>query len=90
MEAAIPVASAHSIACAKNIERVVASIDATITENESYLGELDSYAGDGDHGIGMARGTHAALNGIKQVVSRSAGVGTALEKAGDSWADRAL
>ena len=89
VEAAIPVASAHSIACAKNIERVVASIDATITENESYLGELDSYAGDGDHGIGMARGTHAALNGIKQVVSRSAGVGTALEKAGDSWADRA-
>ena len=89
LEEVIPEASAESISCAKNIEKVIASIDATITKNEVHLGQLDSYAGDGDHGIGMARGTHAALTGAKKFVALNAGVGTTLEKAGDSWADRA-
>jgi len=89
LEEVIPHASAESISCATSLERVIASIDATITKNEAHLGRLDSYAGDGDHGIGMARGTHAALTSAKKFVALKAGAGTLLEKAGDSWADRA-
>jgi len=89
LEEVIPHASAESISCATSLERVIASIDATITKNEAHLGQLDSYAGDGDHGIGMARGTHAALTSAKKFVALKAGAGTLLEKAGDSWADRA-
>ncbi|MEI8222705.1 MAG: dihydroxyacetone kinase family protein [Actinomycetes bacterium] len=89
LEEVIPHASEESISCATSLERVIASIDATITKNEAHLGQLDSYAGDGDHGIGMARGTHAALTSAKKFVALKAGAGTLLEKAGDSWADRA-
>jgi dihydroxyacetone kinase len=37
----------------------------TIEEMESELGRLDAAAGDGDHGVGMARGLRAAVEAIE-------------------------
>lgn len=89
VEVDLPEASAESIKCAKKIENIISRIDMTVATNEVHLGLLDSYAGDGDHGIGMVRGTHAALNGANKALALGAGAGTTLEKAGESWADRA-
>jgi dihydroxyacetone kinase len=88
-EAAVPPSSAESRQAA---ERVLAALDAaraTIDANADELGRIDSVAGDGDHGIGMQRGVHAAAEAATNAVARGAGAGTALAWAGDAWADRA-
>ena len=56
-----------------------------IKASEQMLGELDSKTGDGDHGIGMARGT----KGAKEFVSRKAGAGTVelLSAAAEGWSE---
>ena len=89
VEAEIPTASQESIKCALIAEQIISNIDATISANEVYFGDLDTYAGDGDHGIGMKRGSDAALKAARRVVAKGAGMGTTLEIAGDAWADRA-
>jgi dihydroxyacetone kinase len=61
-----------------------AAIDSAVDR----LGELDSIAGDGDHGIGMQRGVTAAVQAAADAAARGAGAGTVLELAGDAWADR--
>ncbi|MGO1837962.1 MAG: dihydroxyacetone kinase family protein [Candidatus Microbacterium stercoravium] len=71
------VARAFDIACA--------TIDANVDE----LGRLDQIAGDGDHGIGMQRGVHAARDAAHDAVSRGAGGATALARGADAWSDRA-
>jgi len=60
-----------------------------ITANADMLGDLDAIAGDGDHGIGMTRGSHAAAEAVQWLVSEGAGVQTALVGAGDRWSERA-
>jgi dihydroxyacetone kinase len=89
VETEIPTASQESIKCALIAEQIISNIDATISTNEAYFGDLDTYAGDGDHGIGMKRGSDAALKAARHVVAKGAGIGTTLEIAGDAWADRA-
>ncbi len=73
-------------ASAKVLEGLVtafAAIDGRVAE----LGELDSYAGDGDHGTGMARGLAAALEAATGVAD--AGPRTVLAYAGEAWAEHA-
>jgi dihydroxyacetone kinase len=60
-------------------------IDATVDE----LGRLDAVAGDGDHGIGMQRGSSAARKAAAAAVADGAGIGTTLTDAADAWADKA-
>jgi D-erythrulose 4-kinase len=67
------------------IEATVEVIDAHVDE----LGRLDAIAGDGDHGIGMQRGAHAALDAARVTAEVGAGVGTLLARAADAWSDRA-
>lgn len=67
------------------VETVVATVDGHVEE----LGRIDAIAGDGDHGIGMQRGSHAALNAARAAVAASAGAQTTLERAADAWSDRA-
>ncbi|NHI15728.1 dihydroxyacetone kinase family protein [Microbacterium excoecariae] len=62
---------------------------ATIDEHVDELGRIDAIAGDGDHGIGMQRGVHAALGAARDAAERGAGLGTTVALAGDAWADRA-
>lgn len=67
------------------LETVVATIDANVDE----LGRMDSVAGDGDHGIGMQRGSHAALAAARSAGAEGAGAQTLLTRAADAWSDRA-
>lgn len=67
------------------LERIVETVDAHVDE----LGQLDSIAGDGDHGIGMQRGSHAALAAGAAAHDAGAGAATTLRRAGDAWADKA-
>ena len=53
------------------------------------LGRIDAVAGDGDHGIGMQRGSTAADAAARDAAERGAGAGTVLTIAGDAWSDKA-
>lgn len=59
---------------------------ATCREHEGELGQLDSVAGDGDHGSGMVRGFTAACSAT-QALSDSAA--DSIRAAGDAFADAA-
>ena len=59
-----------------------------ISKRVDELGQLDSVAGDGDHGIGMHRGIAAALEAARDAVEHGAGARTTLGLAGEAWADR--
>jgi dihydroxyacetone kinase len=67
------------------LRTVVETVDAHVEE----LGRIDAIAGDGDHGIGMQRGSHAALAAATAAVNSGAGARTTLARAADAWADRA-
>jgi dihydroxyacetone kinase len=75
--------------CAVNILKILRLIEANTAERANEYGQLDSYAGDGDHGIGMARGAHAAASAAQEYVDAGAGAGSTLEAAADSWSDKA-
>ncbi|KRE31375.1 dihydroxyacetone kinase family protein [Agromyces sp. Soil535] len=86
---AIPVGSPASQQAAATalgaIEATVEVIDAHVDE----LGRLDAIAGDGDHGIGMQRGAHAALAAAREAAQAGAGAATLLDRAAHAWSDRA-
>ena len=69
--------------------RAFAAIASTIDECVAELGRLDAVAGDGDHGIGMQRGSHAAFAAAEQALLSGAGVRTTFERAGAAWSDHA-
>ncbi|WP_207454786.1 dihydroxyacetone kinase family protein [Desertivibrio insolitus] len=85
----VPEASEQSRAAAALVVDVLRALSGTIDENVEELGRIDAVAGDGDHGIGMQRGSAAAVDAAVAAASRGAGAGTVLLKAGDAWADRA-
>ena len=51
-----------------------------IAEHADELGRLDSVAGDGDHGIGMQRGSRAGAAAARSAAEAGAGAGTTLPK----------
>ena len=59
-------ASEESIAAAAFARRAIDAIYATVEENKEYLGRIDAIAGDGDHGIGMSRGSKAAAEAANE------------------------
>ena len=86
---AIPPSDEDSRTAAATVVEAIATIAATIDAHVDELGRLDAIAGDGDHGIGMQRGSHAARDAA--IVARDAGAGaqTVLSRAADAWSDRA-
>lgn len=80
---------AQSVAVAQTIVTCIRTIAATVDANVEELGRLDGIAGDGDHGIGMQRGAHAALAAAETAAAAGGGAGTVLAHAADSWSDRA-
>ena len=60
-----------------------------LVERQDELGRLDSIAGDGDHGIGMARGSTAAVQAAREVAAEGAGALTTLAAAGAAWSEQA-
>ncbi len=85
----IPAASAESRDSAILGAALLNTIAQTMDTNAEELGRLDAVAGDGDHGIGMQRGSHAAALEASRVTRLGAGLGSTLLAAGEAWADRA-
>ena len=86
---AVPDASDESREAAERVADLIATVRGTIDLHVDELGRLDAIAGDGDHGIGMQRGSHAADDAARAAIAAGAGAGTVLERAGDAWSDRA-
>jgi dihydroxyacetone kinase len=68
--------------------RLLQAMKTSIEEHFEELGRLDAIAGDGDHGIGMQRGIHAAVLAAKQSVEERAGLGYVLSSSGNAWSDK--
>ncbi|OII25078.1 dihydroxyacetone kinase family protein [Curtobacterium sp. MCBA15_013] len=82
-------ASEDSRAVAVQVAAGFAAVRSVIDEQADELGRIDAVAGDGDHGIGMQRGSHAAAEAASDAVDRGAGAGSVLRIAGDAWSDKA-
>ena len=54
---------------------------------ENELGQLDAIAGDGDHGLGMARGVNGAVEAAHRIASAGGDVKQLLLAAGEAWSD---
>ncbi len=79
-------ASEASRAAAAVARRAVATLYATVEEHKEHLGQIDAIAGDGDHGIGMSRGSKAAAEAAE---ATQGGVQTVLAAAGAAFGDKA-
>jgi dihydroxyacetone kinase len=79
-------ASQESMAAAAIARKAVDAIYAAVEENKDYLGRIDAIAGDGDHGIGMSRGSKAAA---EAATDAEGGVETVLSAAGRAFGDEA-
>ena len=86
---AIGPASDESRAVAGRVASGLAAVRAVIDEHADELGRIDAIAGDGDHGIGMQRGAHAADTAAADALEHGAGAGSVLRIAGDAWSDKA-
>lgn len=89
LDSAIPDASEESRQAARIIGAAIAAIADTIDEAADELGRMDSIAGDGDHGIGMQRGSSAGSDAARAAVEAGAGAQTTLTRAADAWSDKA-
>ncbi|MBM0225381.1 MULTISPECIES: dihydroxyacetone kinase family protein [Micromonospora] len=81
--------SPASRACAARVARAMAHVRDVVLQHEARLGEIDAVAGDGDHGIGMARGTAAAAEAAEVAADERAGVRGLLIQAAEAWSERA-
>ena len=84
----IGAASDASRAAAAVISRAFAAVAAMLDAHADELGRIDRIAGDGDHGIGMQRGSRAAAEAAAGAAEAAAGARTTLQHAGDAWADK--
>ncbi|GGD61860.1 dihydroxyacetone kinase family protein [Microbacterium murale] len=87
-EVVIGPASDSSQRAAAVIDRALSAMAAMLDAEADELGRIDRIAGDGDHGIGMQRGSCAASAAASGVVADGAGARTTLQQAGDAWADK--
>lgn len=85
----VPEASAESRVAATHIAAAFEAIAEVIDDSADELGRMDSIAGDGDHGIGMQRGSHAGRDAVRAAVEAGAGALTTLERGANAWSDRA-
>jgi dihydroxyacetone kinase len=81
--------SPASQACAARIAPALAHVRDIVLQHEARLGDIDAVAGDGDHGIGMARGTTAAAEAAAMALTERAGVRGVLLHAAEAWSERA-
>lgn len=86
---ALPDASEESRGAASRVAELLQTVAGVIDEHAEELGRVDAIAGDGDHGIGMQHGSHAASKAAVALTEQGAGVGTLLKRAGDAWQDGA-
>jgi D-erythrulose 4-kinase len=85
----VTVGTDESRIAAARIAAAIAAVRTTIDDHADELGRIDAVAGDGDHGIGMQRGSTAADAAAQDAAARGAGAGSVLAIAGDAWSDKA-
>lgn len=88
-EAALPEATAASRRAAATALDALRVLRDTVEEHADELGRIDAVAGDGDHGIGMRRGSLGAYEAAVRAQESGAGAQSLLTLAGDAWADKA-
>ncbi|BCT77618.1 erythrulose kinase [Sinomonas cyclohexanicum] len=88
-EVELPPSSEESRRAAQVICHALEAMRDLIDSQAAELGRIDAIAGDGDHGIGMRRGTVAAAETAASLVTRGAGAESLLARCGDAWSDRA-
>lgn len=81
--------SEASQAVARSIVSGLAAVLARLQDCKDELGNLDAFAGDGDHGVGMVRGAENGLAAAQELVGQGAGAKTVLIGAGEQWSARA-
>ncbi len=81
--------SPASQAAAQQIVSGLESVLQTLQEHQDELGTLDSFAGDGDHGVGMVRGAESGLAAAREVAGQGGGARTVLAQAGEQWSAQA-
>jgi dihydroxyacetone kinase len=81
--------SAPSRENGKCIADLIGEVAKALRGAEETLGRIDALAGDGDHGMGMTRGSAAAAEAAEKAVAAGAGAASVLAAAGNAWADRA-
>ena len=86
-EKTIPQASEESRQAGATIAALLGRVAEAVNGQADELGRLDSVAGDGDHGIGMQRGSRAGAEAARVAAEAGAGAGTTLAEAGDAWSD---
>ncbi|MFU8945200.1 dihydroxyacetone kinase family protein [Mycetocola zhadangensis] len=87
-EEVIPEASEDSRRAAAAVVKALEAVEKVINENADELGRIDSIAGDGDHGIGMKRGSHAGAEAARVTFSKDAGAQSVLTSAADAWSNK--
>jgi dihydroxyacetone kinase len=85
-EAVAVEATEASVAAAATARAAIRAMADVVLANEERLGQIDAVAGDGDHGVGMARGSRAARSAAE---AAEGGIGTVLAAAGDAFGDKA-
>jgi dihydroxyacetone kinase len=80
-------ASTESHDAADVIVRVLHAMAEMLDSEADELGRIDRIAGDGDHGIGMQRGSRAAAAAAQQAFELGGGARGVLQWAADAWAD---
>ena len=60
-----------------------------LLEKMEELGDLDAIAGDGDHGVGMERGSRTAAEAAEWLATEGAGAQSTLVGAGSRWSENA-
>ncbi|WP_224388355.1 dihydroxyacetone kinase family protein [Pseudonocardia sp. ICBG1293] len=81
--------SPASRACGQRVATALDAVAVVLDAEADALGQLDRVAGDGDHGIGMARGGRAARDAAAAAADAGAGAGTVLRHAAAARGDRA-
>jgi len=82
-------ASERSQVYAARVLGMMKAVGDALEAAEDDLGRIDAVAGDGDHGRGMVKGVHAAIDAATQAVEAGAGVEDTLTLAGEAWASKA-
>ncbi|MET9593555.1 dihydroxyacetone kinase family protein [Streptomyces sp. NPDC006516] len=88
-EEAVPPATDASREAARTALAALRVLKDTVDVHADELGRIDAVAGDGDHGIGMQRGSTGAYEAALRAEALGAGARTLLHRAADAWADRA-
>jgi len=84
--APVPLSTFASRRGAKALADALGVVHVTMRVNADRLGEIDAVAGDGDHGIGMLRGSEAAEVAAREAIQQDAGARTTLARAAEAWA----